>query len=206
MLVFFSDNGGLRYESTSQSAVTDNAPFRAGKGHLYEGGIREPLLLRCPGLVKPGTVIDTPVSSVDFLPTFADLAGTSPAGVDGLSLRPLLQGRGLKSRSLYWHYPHYSNQGGEPGSAIREGDWKLIEFLTDHRRELYNLRQDPAEKTNLINRNPAQAQALWSKLDRWRTTTGAVLPQPNPNRDPNWHGWNLTGAEPPTPPSPVNQR
>jgi arylsulfatase A-like enzyme len=206
MLVFFSDNGGLRYESTSQSAVTDNAPFRAGKGHLYEGGIREPLLLRCPGLVKPGTVIDTPVSSVDFLPTFADLAGTSPAGVDGLSLRPLLQGRRLKSRPLYWHYPHYSNQGGEPGSAIREGDWKLIEFLTDHRRELYNLRQDPAEKSNLISRHPAQAKALWSKLDRWRATTGAIFPQPNPNRDPNWPGWNLTGAEPPTPPSPVNQR
>jgi len=202
MLVFFSDNGGLRYEGASKSPVTDNAPYRAGKGHLYEGGIREPLLMRCPGITKPGMQIDTPVSSIDFLPTFADLAGARPTQVDGLSLRPLLQGRSLKSRPLFWHYPHYSNQGGEPGSAIREGDWKLIEFLTDHRRELYNLRQDPAEKLNLIHRHPAQAKKLWAKLDDWRSATGAIQPKPNPNQDPTWPGWNLTGAEPPTPPQP----
>jgi arylsulfatase A-like enzyme len=202
MLVFFSDNGGLRYEGTSKSPVTDNAPYRAGKGHLYEGGIREPLLMRCPGLTKPGMLIDTPVSSIDFLPTFADLAGAHPTQADGLSLRPLLQGRSLKSRPLFWHYPHYSNQGGEPGSAIREGDWKLIEFLTDHRRELYNLRQDPAEKLNLIHRHPAQATKLWTKLDHWRSAAGAIQPKPNPNQDPTWPGWNLTGAEPPTPPQP----
>lgn len=128
MVVFFADNGGLNYEGRSKLRITDNSPFRAGKGHLYEGGIREPLLMRLPGVVKRGAVIDTPVSSIDFLPTFCDLAGVKCGKVDGVSLAPLLRGGRLKDRSLYWHYPHYSNQGGEPGSAIRDGDWKLIQI------------------------------------------------------------------------------
>jgi arylsulfatase A-like enzyme len=199
LVVFFSDNGGLRYEGTAQSAVTDNAPLRAGKGHLYEGGIREPLLMRLPGTIQAGAVIDTPVCSVDFLPTFCDLAGTAAGKVDGVSLMPLLRGGKLAPRPLYWHYPHYSNQGGEPGSAIREADWKLIEFLADGRMELFNLKDDPGEQVNLIGRHPEVAQLLGARLRAWRRETGAVMPRKNPAADPDWPGWNLTGAEKPTP-------
>ncbi len=199
-VLFFSDNGGLRFEGASRRPVTDNAPLRAGKGHLYEGGIREPLLIRYPGVVKPGSVIETPVCSVDFLPTFCEIAGADPGKVDGQSLLPLLRGRKLRPRALYWHYPHYSNQGGEPGSAIREGDWKLIEFHRDGRRELFHLRRDPSEKSNLIRREPGRAKRLMTMLDGWRKETGAVMPAKNPNADPSWPGWNLTGEEKPTPP------
>ncbi len=201
LVAFFSDNGGLRYEGASKQPTTDNAPYRAGKGHLYEGGVREPLVIRYPGVTKPGTVISTPVSSVDFFPTFCEAAGVRPGKVDGVSLLPLLRGGRLRDRALFWHYPHYSNQGGEPGSAIREGDWKLIEFYHHPRRELYNLAKDPAEKSNLIAREPAVAKRLAAKLRAWLKETGAVMPSKNPKADPAWPGWNLTGAEKPTPPS-----
>lgn len=206
MVVFNSDNGGLRYEGKARQPVTDNAPFRAGKGHLYEGGIREPLIVRYPGVVKPGTVIGTPVSSVDYFPTICDLAGVPPGRVDGVSLMPLLHGRRIAPRALFWHYPHYSNQGGEPGSAIREGDWKLIEFHPDGRRELYQLRDDPGETKNLVERNPDVARLLWAKLDAWRKETGAVMPGRNPHADPSWPGWQLTGEEKPAPPLPAERR
>ncbi len=199
LVMFFSDNGGLRYEGTAKSAVTDNSPLRAGKGHLYEGGIREPMLMRLPGTIRPGTVIDTPVCSVDFLPTFCDLAGTPAGTVDGVSLLPLLRGGKLAPRPLYWHYPHYSNQGGEPGSVIREGDWKLIEFYADGRMELFNLKDDPGERVNLIGQHPEVAQLLGARMRVWRREAGAVMPQKNPAADPAWPGWNLTGAEKPTP-------
>lgn len=201
LVAFFSDNGGLRYEGARKDAVTDNSPFRAGKGHLYEGGIREPLIIRLPGVVKPGTVISTPVSSVDFLPTFCELAGQRPGDVDGVSLMPLLKGGKLKSRPLFWHYPHYSNQGGEPGSAVRSGDWKLIRFYDKPREELFNLRADPGETRNLIRREPGRARQLASQLDAWLAQTRAIIPSKNPNADPSWPGWNLTGAEKPTPPA-----
>ena len=200
VVLFFSDNGGLRFEGSSRRSVTDNAPLRAGKGHLYEGGIREPFLIRYPGVVKPGSVFDTPVCSVDFLPTICDIAGLPAGNVDGTSLLPLLHGGKIKPRALYWHYPHYSNQGGEPGSAIREGDWKLIEFHQDGRHELFNLRQDVSEKRNLIRQEPKLAQRLISKLESWRREAGAILPQKNPNADPAWPGWDLTGEEKPTTP------
>lgn len=202
MVVFFSDNGGLRYEGTGRTLVTDNSPWRAGKGHLYEGGIREPMIVRHPGVVKPGTRIDTPVISTDFVPTFCELAGVPARPTDGVSLMSLLRGRALKPRPLFWHYPHYSNQGGEPGSAIRDGDWKLIDFHKDGRRELFNLRDDPGERTNLIDRRADIAKRLWTRLDQWRTETSAVMPRKNPSADPAWRGWNLTGEEPPTPPAP----
>lgn len=201
MVVFFADNGGLNFEGKSKQRITDNSPLRAGKGHLYEGGIREPLLMRLPGTIKPGTVIDTPVSSVDFLPTFCDVAGAKTGMVDGVSLRPLFRGAALKSRSLFWHYPHYSNQGGEPGSAIRDGDWKLIEFHADGRRELFNLKEDEGEKVNLIRKHPDIARKLLAKLDSWRKASGAVMPVKNSNADPQWPGFGLTGAEKPTPPA-----
>ncbi len=181
--------------------MTDNSPFRAGKGHLYEGGIREPLIVRFPGVVKPGTVIGTPVSSVDFFPTFCAVAGVKPGDVDGVNLLPLLRGGSLKPRPLFWHYPHYSNQGGEPGSAIRDGAWKLIEFHQDGRHELYNLDDDVPESRNLIAKEPAIAERLAARLGGWLRASGAIVPRRNPNADPAWPGWNLSGAEKPTAPA-----
>jgi arylsulfatase A-like enzyme len=201
MVLFFSDNGGLRFEGTGTRMVTDNSPLRAGKGHLYEGGIREPLIVRYPGVVKPKLTINTPVSSIDFLPTFCDIAGVPAGRVDGVSLTPLFGGREIRARPLFWHYPHYSNQGGAPGSAIREGDWKLIEFHVDGRRELFHLRDDPGEQRNLIELRPNVAKKLWARLDAWRKETGAVMPSRNPNADPSWAGWGLTGEQKPTPPA-----
>jgi arylsulfatase A-like enzyme len=202
MVMFFSDNGGLRYEGNSRAPVTSNAPLRAGKGHLYEGGIREPLIVRYPGVVKPGTLIDTPVSSIDFFPTICDAAGIKPGNVDGVSLLGLLRGGSLRNRPLFWHYPHYSNQGGEPSSAIRAGAWKLIEFLRDGRRELYHLPDDISETRNLVDREPAIARDLAAQLDSWRRKTGAVMPAKNPNADRAWKGFQLSGEEPPTAPLP----
>ncbi len=199
MVMFTSDNGGLRFEGTSKEPVTDNSPFRAGKGHLYEGGIRVPFLVRLPGVVKAGSVIAAPVSSVDIVPTFCELAGIRAGRVDGVSLMPLLRGGSLATRPLFWHYPHYSNQGGEPASAIRLGLWKLIDFYDSPRRELYQLGNDPGERTNLVEREHAVTRRLTARLHQWLQETKAVLPRRNPGVDPAWRGWGLTGTEPPTP-------
>src|SRR5215831_17092953 len=201
LVAFFSDNGGLNYEGKSKNRITDNSPFRAGKGHLYEGGIREPLIMRLPGATRPGAVIDTPVCSIDFLPTFCGLIGAKVGKVDGVSLMPLLRGGGLPARPLFWHYPHYSNQGGEPGSVIRDSDWKLIEFHADGRRELFHLAHDPGEKVNLVVKRADVVKRLAARLDRWRKETGAIMPQKNPAADPQWPGFQLTGQEKPTPPA-----
>jgi arylsulfatase A len=202
VIVLFSDNGGLRYEGGGKRLVTTNTPLRAGKGHLYEGGIRSPLYMHWPGVTQPGRVIDAPVSSIDFFPTLLEMAGTKPGlPVDGLSLAPLLRGGPAPARdALYWHYPHYSNQGGAPGGAIRSGDWKLIQFYEDMRVELYNLKDDPGETRNLALRNAAKARELHAKLRQWRTETNALMPDPNPAYDPATADQGLTGAEKPTPP------
>lgn len=200
IVAFFSDNGGLCFEGTSKERVTTNAPLRAGKGHLYEGGIRVPFLLRWPGVARAGATVDAPVSSVDVFPTLCEAAGVRPRGADGTSLLPLLRGGTLPPRQLFWHYPHYSNQGGEPSSAILDGDWKLIEFYHGPRQELYNLRNDPGETRNLAASQQAVAKRLSLALHQWLRKVDARLPQPNPNADPAWSGFGFTGAEPPTPP------
>ncbi len=204
ILLVTSDNGGLRYEGRSKRQVTDNHPLRAGKGHLYEGGIREPLLVHWPGVTKAGTVSDVPVSSVDFLPTMVELAGgkpPKPGQIDGVSFAPLLRGRGAPKRAaLYWHYPHYSNQGGVPGGAVRAGDWKLIEFYEDGRLELYNLKDDVGERRNLIEMEPRRGAQLHAMLKRWRARVNASMPSPNPAYDPAKADQGLTGAEPPVAP------
>lgn len=142
-VIFLSDNGGLRYEGSRKTAVTDNAPLRAGKGHLFEGGIRIPMLVRWPGVTKSASQCETPVCSIDILPTVLDLLGLSALQTDGVTIAPLLRGgKRIKRDALFWHYPHYSNQGGVPGGAIRQGDFKLIEFYEDSRLELYNLKTD----------------------------------------------------------------
>ncbi len=200
VVVFSSDNGGLCFEATSKERVTSNAPLRAGKGHLYEGGIRVPFLLRYPGAVRAGATVDAPVSSIDLFPTLCEAAGVRARGVDGTSLLPLLRGEPARPRQLHWHYPHYSNQGGEPSSAILDGDWKLIEFYHGPRQELYNLRNDPGETRNLAASQQAVARKLSLALHQWLRQMDGRLPQPNPNADPAWSGLGLTGAEPPTPP------
>jgi arylsulfatase A-like enzyme len=185
-VVFFtSDNGGLSVKEGPNTPSTSNAPLRAGKGYLYEGGIREPLLIRWPGRTKPGCVCNVPVSSVDFYPTILEMAGLSVPPCDGVSLIPLLQQAGsLKRDALYWHYPHYSNQGGKPGGAIRKEHYKLIEFYEDGRLELYNLKDDIGEKTNLVSHMPQKANEMRDMLHAWRKAVDAQMPTPNPDYKP----------------------
>jgi arylsulfatase A-like enzyme len=186
LVVFTSDNGGLCVLEGANTPPTINSPLREGKGYLYEGGIRVPLMIRWPGVVRPGGVINTPVSSIDFLPTLLEAAGVRSEGkVDGVSLVAVLKGEPLQREALYWHYPHYSNQGGKPGAAVRAGDHKLIELYENGRRELFDLRKDPGESRNLIESSPALARELGDKLDRWRQEVGARMTKPNPNFVPN---------------------
>ncbi|HEO69694.1 MAG TPA: DUF4976 domain-containing protein, partial [Candidatus Hydrogenedentes bacterium] len=181
-VIFMSDNGGL---STSEGSPTSNLPLRAGKGWLYEGGIREPMIIKWPGVVAPGSVCREPVISNDFYPTMLEMAGLSLRSdqhVDGVSLVPLLLQRGVPERdAIFWHYPHYGNQGGSPGAAIRCGDFKLIEFFEDDRVELYNLADDIGEQHDLANEMPDKAAALRKRLDAWQAEVAARFPSPNPN-------------------------
>jgi arylsulfatase A-like enzyme len=195
VFIVTSDNGGV-----TQPRITDNSPLRAGKGHVYEGGIREPLLVYWPGVTKPGVTIDTPVTSVDFLPTLLQLAAQPiPKGIDGVSFVDLLRGRSTdQNRPLFWHYPHYSPQGGEPAGAVRAGDWKLIEFFGDGRIELYNLKDDPGERRNLALRQPKKAEQLHELLRTWRKDVGASVPPANPNGADIQKDW--PGREPVLPP------
>jgi arylsulfatase A-like enzyme len=179
MVVFFSDNGGL---ATSEGSPTSNAPLRAGKGWLYEGGIREPLIIKYPAIIKKGTQTNVPVISTDFFPTLLQLSGLPllpEQHVDGKSLVPLLQNKKIKRDALYWHYPHYGNQGGAPASAIRYGNWKLIEKFEDNTVELYDLAEDPGEKNNLIAKEPSIAKKLKTSLMEWRTNQRATMPMKN---------------------------
>jgi arylsulfatase A-like enzyme len=183
IIFFFSDNGGAGNRAS-------NGGFRAGKGWLYEGGIREPLIVKWPGFVKPGSVSSTPVSSVDFFPTILEMTGAEGKTgheADGVSLVSLLEATGgLERDTLHWHYPHYSNRGGPPAGAIREANWKLIEFFGDGHLELYNLSEDPGEKTNLAGEEPGRTRSLYARLRAWREATGAKMPRPNPAYDPAW--------------------
>ena len=182
VVFFMSDNGGL---STSEGHPTSNLPLRAGKGWIYEGGIREPMLVRWPGVTRAGRACATPVTSTDFYPTILEIAGlpARPAQhVDGVSMVPLLKGRKLDRGPLFWHYPHYGNQGGAPAGAVRDGDWKLVEWFEDGRVELFNLREDIGEKRDLARAEPARAAELHAMLKRWRAEVGAKMPEPYPDR------------------------
>ena len=183
VIFFMSDNGGLVLND-----VTSNLPLRAGKGSAYEGGVRVPLFIKWPGVTQPGSTCDTPVITPDCYPTMLQIAGLKPAMnqiIDGESLVLLLkQSGGLRRDAIYWHYPHYHPGGATPYSAIRQGDWKLIEFFEDNRVELYNLRDDLSEKNDLASKLPDQAGALREKLHAWRKEVGAQLPASNPAADP----------------------
>jgi uncharacterized sulfatase len=166
--------------------VATNAPLRAEKGTLYEGGVREPLIVRWPGVIKSKTTCSVPVTSVDFYPTFLDILGVkgdSNHPLDGKSILPLLKRSGKFRRdAIFWHYPHYHHS--RPAGAIRQGDWKLIEFYEDDRVELYNLKDDIGEKNDLAKRMPKKAAELRSKFAAWRKSVGAKMPWPNPDYNP----------------------
>ena len=180
-IIFMSDNGGL---STAEGSPTSNLPLRAGKGWLYEGGIREPMIIKWPGVTESGSICSEVVTSTDFYPTMLEMASLPllpNQHLDGLSLVPLLKQTGKLNRdAVYWHYPHYSNQGATPGSAIRAGDYKLIEFYEDNHIELYNLRDDVGEKNNLAEKMSRKAKELLKMLHEWKQSVNARMPEPNP--------------------------
>jgi len=184
IVVFTSDNGGL---STSEGSPTSNVPLRAGKGWAYEGGIREPLIVKWPGSAQVGKLCEDPVISTDFYPTLLEMAGLpARAGqhIDGVSFVPLLKGGTRPERTFYWHYPHYGNQGGQPASFLREGNLKLVEWLEDGRVELFDLRADPSERENIAARERVKAAALLARLHAWRKSVDASMPTPNPDYRP----------------------
>jgi arylsulfatase A-like enzyme len=184
IVVFTSDNGGMATSNRTDNIPTTNLPLRAGKGYLYEGGIREPLIIQWSGKIEAGSSADFPATGTDFYPTLLDLTGIQlkpEQHQDGISLKPLLEGRKMDGRPLFWHYPHYSGGlGGRPSGAIRSGDYKLIEFYEDNRVELYNLKNDISEKTDLAKSQPEKAEELKQLLHQWRKDVGAQMPFPNP--------------------------
>ena len=179
VVFFMSDNGGL---STSEGHPTSNLPLRGGKGWMYEGGIREPMMVRWPGVTKPGSVNDTPVTSTDFFPTILEMARMElelPLPIDGVSFTSALRGKKHDRGAMYWHYPHYGNQGCAPTAAVREGDWKLIEWYENGKLELFNLKEDIAEKNDLAKKNPDKVKVLAAQLAQWRKDSGARIPAKN---------------------------
>ncbi|MEZ6133406.1 MAG: sulfatase [Pirellulaceae bacterium] len=187
ILVFASDNGG--YIGIDQRAgqtvpATNNAPLRSGKGSCYEGGVRVPLIVHWPSVTIPATTCTEPVVIMDLFPTLLGAAGLKPPAdtiLDGLDLTPLLKDptAQLERDALYFHYPHYYPTT-TPVSAIRAGDWKLLEYLEDDRIELFNLGMDLGETTNIAEKQPALVNELRERLHRWRAETGASMPQANP--------------------------
>ncbi len=176
LILFTSDNGGHN--------VTSNRALRGGKGWLYEGGVREPWIVKWPGVTKPGSTCDVPVMNTDILPTVLEACGL-PAKPDlhkdGVSFASLLKGETKPVHdALFWHFPHYGNHGSGPCSAVRVGDWKLIEWLEDESAELFNLTTDLSEKNDVAAQHPEVVQQLRERLRAWRKETGANMPKPKP--------------------------
>ncbi len=194
LVIFTSDNGGVggyAVPGTTQTkGTTDNSPLREGKGTLYEGGIRVPMLMRWPTRIRPGSRCNAPTAHVDLYPTLLHVAGAqvpSDYVLDGVSLHPLWRDpqQPLPRDALYWHFPGYleayireATWRTTPVSVIRSGDYKLLEFLEDGRLELYDLRTDLGERHNLAGAQPELARRLREQLHRWRQQTGAAMPQP----------------------------
>ena len=197
IVIFVSDNGG--YEE-----LQDQAPLRGGKAMLFDGGIKIPMAIKWPGVVRPGIVSKVPVITNDFFPTILAMTGIDhpPSDVDGESLVPLLKERGnLKRDALYWHYPHYHHLGYKPASAIREGDYKLIEWYEetlyneDNQINLYNVREDVGESKDLAKEMPELADRLRKKLHDWRKSVGAQEMGINPNYDPERDDWRFIDSK-----------
>lgn len=185
VIFFTSDNGGL---STAEGSPTCNKPLAEGKGWMYEGGTREPLIVKWDGRIVPGSICHTNVTSPDFYPTICEIAGkTEYKRGDGRSLVTLLeenQDQSLLERPIFWHYPHYANQGGTPGSSVRRGRYKLIQFYEGNYYELYDLSVDPGEKYNIIDDNTDLSEELKNLLDNWKSSVEAEIPQKNPDFEP----------------------
>lgn len=180
IIIFTSDNGGV---VSGDNYSTNLLPLRGGKGYQWEGGIRVPAFIYVPWMKLNGKKNNTPVTGADYYPTILDLAGMElrpKEHTDGVSLLPLLEGSSIKERPLYWHYPHYGNQGGEPSSIIREGKWKLIHYWEDGRNELYDLDADIGERQNLAEQYPGITQKMDKKLINWLNSVNAEYAEPDP--------------------------
>jgi len=184
LILFVSDNGGIEYDQSGRQ-ITENAPLRGEKGTLYEGGIRVPAIFRWPGVVPPASTCDSPAMTMDCFATFTELARATHENetLDGVSLVPLLHDPAdvLERTELFWHLPHYHHS--TPASAIRQGDWKLLQFFETNTFELYNLRDDPGETRNLIQDEVERAKSLKITLTEWQKKVGARMPEPNPAYD-----------------------
>lgn len=218
IVIFFSDNGGMSganffnprriisRDELNKAYATSNLPLRGGKGWLYEGGVREPLIIYWPNQSRNGTVCDVPVVSTDFYSTILDMLGLYPLthkedGMDGMSLVPLLKAdqtgaAKIADRPIYWHYPHYSNHGAQsPCGAVRYGDYKLIEYYENNAVQLFDIKNDSAEQNDLASVQPAKVEELRTLLHNWRKSVNADMPQPNPNYNPNKKWPSGAGAE-----------
>lgn len=185
IVIFTSDNGGLHVPEGPHRRVTHNTPYRAGKGFVYEGGLRIPMIVRWPGHVAAGKVIEDPVINTDWLPTILELAGQPvPASLDGISFSGLLLGRGpAAKRKFFWHFPHYTNQGSRPAGAMRDEDWMLVEYYDDNVVELYDLGADRSETKNVAGQNQDRAKRMRTELAAWRRGVNAQTNRPNPHID-----------------------
>lgn len=189
VVVFTSDNGGLHVPEGRHQRVTHNKPYRAGKGFVYEGGLRIPLIVRWPGKVAAGSVVETPVINTDWTPTLLEIfeMGGRNERFDGRSMVPVLLGKSSGARKFFWHFPHYTNQGSSPAGAMREGEWKLVEHYEDGRLELFNLREDIGERNNVAAKEPERVRAMRAELDEWRKRVNAQTNSPNPEFDAGMH-------------------
>ncbi len=199
IVIFYSDNGGI-IGNNGKRKITSNYPLRSGKGDVYEGGVRVPLIFRWPGKIKAGAVSHDQVISVDMFPTLLSLTGnkvdkTKNPVIDGVDIKSvLLSNRPLKQRPIYWHYPHYHTEGAKPYSAIRLGDWKLIEIFEEPEPQLYNLKDDIGESHDLHTANPQKTKELLTMLQKWRKGVGAQMPVKNPKYDPaKENQWDAAG-------------
>ena len=180
IVIFTSDNGGLHVPEGPHKRVTDNSPFRAGKGFLYEGGLRVPLIVRWLGQVAV-SVIDTPVVNTSWFATLCELSEIeAPRELDGQSFASLLRGKEEKARRMFWHFPHYTNQGGRPGGAVRDGDWKFVVHYDTEKAELYHLAHDPGEKRDLAKENEERVKEMRRHLDAWIESVHGQTNELNP--------------------------
>lgn len=195
IICFTSDNGGV---TAGDSYSSSQLPYRGGKGRQWEGGLRVPFYIKAPGVTRPGSTCATPVIHTDFYPTILQLAGLPlrpRQHVDGISLVPLLRGDKIDPRPLFWHYPHYGNQGGEPSSIMQKDGWKLIHYWEDGRNELYHLSDDIGEQHDLAGQEPARTGELWRELQAWLKETGAKIPQPYADYKLAWAEQNREAAQ-----------
>ncbi|MEF8846469.1 MAG: sulfatase-like hydrolase/transferase, partial [Bacteroidales bacterium] len=194
IVMFTSDHGGV---CAGDDYATTNKPLLRGKGYQYEGGLRVPYFIKVPGLTD-GETCDVPVNNTDFYPTVLDLVGEDlkpGEHNEGTSLVPLLKGNKIEERDIYWHYPHYGNQGGQPSSIIRRGDWKLIHYYEDGRNELYNVSDDLSETTDLSAERPEKSKELAEALNEHLEKMDARYPEKDPQHDPELEKQHLEEVE-----------